>query len=527
VRIAPEEQGEYEEVLDEDSNGRTIGRLSYKPAKSINDLTRVGGDEWLRQKVEVDMAKEFEKLTLRTYTPLTIDMASEVEELTGTPYTLKDENLAMAQTIHDVTKRPYTKYNFGLQRKATGPSELRNRFSQAVAEVFALKQAGLDMDLSKFANRGVYNPPRWVKDIKLARTESGELVLELPRYKSLDEFLEVMQTAPEWEATPIEEEELLVEEAEDHLDPVLPQEQLPTMDPATPEFKREAVVKMDSEKKPFDFMSNRPVPRAKPVPEPEPVVEEVVVQEPPSPEGDLVTSPLTRAAETEPVNEVAPAAASESRHSILQDRAERLAEDFAALKESVQGSKSGASATKTEEMRWRQIPVTDVAVKFALFKRIFQLTGIRISDPKLTSTDTLGDLYSHLCEAAKPQPTSLFTALHVEGQKARERAKKLQTTSTPDTTAPRRRADLGDLINLGNVELRRVKPTKTEKRTKSGQQKVIQYALQERGLGGAFSSSMRRSKGKKKAMQELSMKTDFGKALSAKGVKYLERDVQQ
>jgi hypothetical protein len=38
------------------------------------------------------------------------------------------------------------------------------------------------------------------------------------------------------------------------------------------------------------------------------------------------------------------------------------------------------------------------------------------------------------------------------------------------------------LITLGNVELRRVKPTKTEKRSNTGMQKVVEYALWERGL---------------------------------------------
>jgi hypothetical protein len=107
------------------------------------------------------------------------------------------------------------------------------------------------------------------------------------------------------------------------------------------------------------------------------------------------------------------------------------------------------------------------------------LTGLRIPDPQLTSSDTLGDLYGHLCAAAKPQPTSLFSAIHIEGQKARERTKQ----QAPTQAASRHKADLGDLIKLGNVELRRVKANKTEKRTKIGQNKVIDYALWERGLG--------------------------------------------
>jgi hypothetical protein len=368
VRIAPEEQGEYEEILEDD--GKKPQFPWYKPAEKIHGLERVGGEEWLRQKLEKEMAKEFEKLTLRTYTPLTLEMADEIEELTGTPYTLKDENLMMAQTVHEVTKRPYTGYNFGLHRKVAHSSELRSRFTQAVAEVYALRHAGLDLDLSKFANRGVYDPPRWVRDIKLVKTDSGDLALAFPKHKSLEDLLEIMQTAPTWESAPAEEEELLVEEADDLLDPVLPQEQLPTMDPDTPAFKRAAVIKMDGEKKPFDFMSNRPVPRAKPVEEP--VVEEVVIQEAvaakdvtPTP-APTSASPATHATDAAPVYETSPAAASKSRHSILEDRAQRLADDLVELQNAVQRSRSGVSGPKSEETKWRQIFINDINVKFAV-----------------------------------------------------------------------------------------------------------------------------------------------------------------
>ncbi|KAI4655443.1 hypothetical protein J4E93_000155 [Alternaria ventricosa] len=505
VRIAPEDQGEYEEVLDEEASKSP----QYKPAKYLRGLPRVGGEEWLQEKVEKDLAKEFEKLTLRTYTPLTLDMANEIEELTGTPYTLKDENLLMAQTVHEKTKRPYTDYNFGLHAKATRVTDMRARFTQAVAEIYALKQADLDMDLSKFANRGVYDRPRWVKDIKLVKTETGELALAFPQHKSLDDLLETMQTAPSWETEPAESDELLVEEVVEELeDAGLAQEQVQTMDPDTPAHKRAAVVKMDGENKPFDFMSNRPVPRAKPVEAPvkEVVVEEVVVQETTPPQGaqeGLQPESLDHAADPEPVNQIAPAAASESRHAILEERAQRLAADFAALKNSVQQSSRKSSAIKPEETKWRNVPVTDINVKFALYKRLYQLTGCRISDPHLSSANTLGDLYNHLLEAAKPQPTSLFSAMHIEGQKARERAKQ-QATSDAEA---KRRADLGDLINMGNVELRRVKPTKVEKRSKTGQDKVISYALWERGLGSGIPARLGQMKqknrrGVKKAQPE-------------------------
>jgi hypothetical protein len=116
VRIAPEEQGEYEEVLEEDSNGiRNARRVHnvpeyYKPADAGRGLQHVGGETWVQQRLERDMAMEFEKLTMQTYTPLSLDMANDIEGMTGTPYTLLDGNLLLAQTVHEVTQRPYTKY---------------------------------------------------------------------------------------------------------------------------------------------------------------------------------------------------------------------------------------------------------------------------------------------------------------------------------------------------------------------------------------------------------------------------------
>jgi hypothetical protein len=141
IRIAPEEQGEYEEVLEEDGprnanarknvygqvteppgslarrNKAALARQNkYVPAEKGSserpghELLHVGGEKWLQQKLEREMAKEFEKLTMQTYTPLSLDMANDIETMTGTPYTLRDDNLMMAQTVHQVTNRPYTKY---------------------------------------------------------------------------------------------------------------------------------------------------------------------------------------------------------------------------------------------------------------------------------------------------------------------------------------------------------------------------------------------------------------------------------
>lgn len=109
VRIAPEDQGEEIEVLEEDAS---VKFPHYRKAEYGRGLKHVGGEEWLAKNEESDMAKEFEKLTLRTYTPLSLDMADQIEEWTGTPYTLRDENLLMAQTVHQVTERPYTDFKW-------------------------------------------------------------------------------------------------------------------------------------------------------------------------------------------------------------------------------------------------------------------------------------------------------------------------------------------------------------------------------------------------------------------------------
>ncbi|KAF2852844.1 actin-domain-containing protein [Plenodomus tracheiphilus IPT5] len=505
VRIAPEEQGEYEEVLDDAVVARKQlayqpEQRGYRPAASTHALPRVGDEAWLRQRLEGDMAREYEKLTLRTYTPLSLDMANDIEGLTGTPYTLRDENLLLAQTVHDATGRPYTHYNFGLHRKATTPRELRQRFGRAVVEVFVLKQAGLDMDLHKLPNGGVYEAPRWVQDIKLYRTDTGKLSLAFPQHNSAEELLKLMHIAPRLEESVQEIDDVLIDAAEadvevptpDLQEPTMPEEQLPLMDPATPAFKRAAVVKVDADKN-FDFMSNRPVPRAKPIEQPEPITE-VKAEEP-------VTAKAV-------VAEVASEGALPTAHVINPIP-------------NVAQAEAGPDASTMEGLQWRGVRIDNIALKFAIYKRVHQLTSLRIPDPQLSSTETLGDLFGYLCAAAKPQPTTLHSAIFIEGQKARERSKHQQ--SRHDSPA-RQKANLGDLINLGNVEIRRTRPNKTEKNIKTGLDKVVQYALWERGLHVPGHTSSSR-KGEKKVHRSKSAVggPDLGRLISKEGAEYLAK----
>lgn len=122
-------------------------------------------------------------------------------------------------------------------------------------------------------------------------------------------------------------------------------------------------------------------------------------------------------------------------------------------------------------------------------------------------------MYGFLRDVAKPAPASLFSTLHTEGQIIREKAK-TQLTAT-DILHPKKKATVGDLLTLGNVELKRRKPTATEKRIDTGLHKVVEYALWERGLASAKTGKKR---GKTSAKQ-----TDVpvGTPLNKKSAKFL------
>jgi hypothetical protein len=226
------------------------------------------------------------------------------------------------------------------------------------------------MDMAKLANRGIYQRKLWIEDIRLRRTDTGELALAFPARRTAEDLIRLMQEVPAWEPTEtaaedelvdVAEEDSLVDEAADLLAPVLPQSPAPVMDPATPAFKRAAVVKIDPDKKPFDFMSNRPVPRAAPAEAPVEEVLEVVEPafEPPQP----ALSPLvgiTSAVET------SHSTLSELRLAVLEHRAQRLSNTVAVLRKITRQSDSSPSLPKAEEVKWRHVPITDPALKFAV-----------------------------------------------------------------------------------------------------------------------------------------------------------------
>ncbi|KAL5387047.1 hypothetical protein PMIN06_008467 [Paraphaeosphaeria minitans] len=505
VRIAPEEQGEEIEVLEEEmqavksarrqhAHDEKLVKQPYKEA-TVGPLLHVGGKEWIEQAEEVRLAKEFEKLTQRTYTPMTQAMADEVEKLSGTYYTLRDENLMMAQTFDEVTGKPYTDFSFGRTTRVTKPEALRTNFHQAVIEIHALKQAGKDLDISKQANRGIYEAPEWIQNVKLQRNQKGKMALAFPAGQSLESLLAEMERIPDY-APPAPEAldpEALEEVVEAELrategEPVIPaapvvEEPPPTMDPATPAFKRAALVKDDAEKPKFDFMSNRPVPRkvqpVEPVTEVVETVQKVTVEQPVAATPALhIDAAFANSSKT--LNEL--------RHAILESAAsssERNVSDLRKLLHNTSTPTTSKVVLRVEsgsQVKWQQVPVTDIQLKFALSKRLTQLTGHYISDPHLTSAKDLGDLYHQICGTAKSKPTDVYSYLHTEGTRQNHHINML-TRNHPEGAVIKARAPVtGELLKAGNVQILRKKPTKEERRVQVGLHKVVHREMVSKGL---------------------------------------------
>jgi hypothetical protein len=108
-------------------------------------------------------------------------------------------------------------------------------------------------------------------------------------------------------------------------------------------------------------MSNRPVPRVKPA-EVAAVQEAIeAAAEPPVPSSRLTE--LMSAFET------SQAVVNGLRHTVLEHRAQRIFDDIAALRAAAPQKKpstSPSSSSPAEKFKWRPVPITELAVKFAV-----------------------------------------------------------------------------------------------------------------------------------------------------------------
>ncbi|KAK1675438.1 ribosomal subunit 39S-domain-containing protein [Colletotrichum godetiae] len=101
---------------------------------------------------------------------------------------------------------------------------------------------------------------------------------------------------------------------------------------------------------------------------------------------------------------------------------------------------------------WKSISLEDARFKFAVHKRVFQLTGHRVHDAKLAQINTVGDLIATI--VTPPKPTKVAEAI----------------------------AQQGELLDLPNVRVRDTRVTPIDKEIEVGRWKVIKQELKKRGL---------------------------------------------
>ncbi|OHW97948.1 hypothetical protein CSPAE12_03318 [Colletotrichum incanum] len=101
---------------------------------------------------------------------------------------------------------------------------------------------------------------------------------------------------------------------------------------------------------------------------------------------------------------------------------------------------------------WKSASLQDAHLKFAVHKRVFQLTGHHVHDAKLAQVNTVADLISTIVKP--PKPTKVADAV-------RER---------------------GELLELPNVRVHDRRVTPIDKETAVGRWKVITEELEKRGL---------------------------------------------
>lgn len=250
--------------------------------------------------------------------------------------------------------------SFGPRTKITELSSLRDKFHQAVVEIHSLKWAKMSLDLSSYPNRGKYGELPWnFNEVTFSLSRHSSPLLRFPTPEGHTQLLEKIQSAPETqpqeETDPLMEvvEELVVEE---------PVKTAENKEAKAPVVRVGALVKQ-TEGKPFDFMSNRPVPRVvKPKEEPTPA-QVVETAEKAQPVGELdVASKAEKSRE----------AVAGIRQTILEAAAQKSEQEVVTLREQVRGT-TISLATESNNVvepilgtKYRDIPLASNKVKFAV-----------------------------------------------------------------------------------------------------------------------------------------------------------------
>jgi len=242
---------------------------------------------------------------------------------------------------------------------------LRQSFHRAVVEIYALKEAGKNLDISNQVNRGIYDPPTWMDQIKLHDSADGKLALSFPGQHTLETLIECIERVPEWSP----EEDVAVDQPQEDLVTAVADENVqPQMDPETPAYKRAALVKEDPDRKPFDFMSNRPVPKANPA-------------EPTPEAADKANKPDAVGPTESPSKiDVMPETLAGSKRLAQEERSDILkavlakVEHHENLMEQIQKDWDTILCKSDGQVKWRHVPLTDLEIKFAVNPPTFSFT---------------------------------------------------------------------------------------------------------------------------------------------------------
>jgi hypothetical protein len=230
--------------------------------------------------------------------------------------------------------------------------------------VYALKQAGLNMDLAAYPKRGEFYPPIDFGSVTLTTSPIEGLSLSFPSPEAQAQLLEMIQETPAEQLK--QGEEVLTEEIEELVEE-RPAEPVKAAEPA-PVVKGGALMKQ-AEGRAFDFMSNRPVPRSKPA-EPTPAASETAVER---------STPVepSRHLKFESQAETSRKAIADLRHTILDTRARSAEDTLTSIRNVLRGNveASGSQSSAVEEpvgeTKYRHVPLSDPAIKFAVsFQRL-------------------------------------------------------------------------------------------------------------------------------------------------------------
>ncbi|ORX99548.1 hypothetical protein BCR34DRAFT_592864 [Clohesyomyces aquaticus] len=452
IRISAEELGEEQEVVGDSELGEDY---EYEPASTWDTvdsegnkgtLEIIGGELWQRKMQEWHIQeRHLNYMTLKDEAERNQAIREWYREAKELKIPIESREEARRWLLAGIAEWS-DEDAFAPGDKMTGEGPLYAAFRRAVVEVHMLSQNGYDP--SKMAYPSLEDNVAAIDCVRLENTRNGTLRIsytESARREILRDILPAQEdpTKIDWTLAEVDSAQEVDEVPDDALEVV---DEAVKME-SSGKKAASAAAKPPIKAKPFDFMSNRPVPRTKPAVESPPPAAEVM-ETPTVVELEPVPSP---AAELE-ASATASSEAVAAMQTAVRDTIERLAAQSITVQKPT--DPEPAMTARQERELIEHTKLRDWNIKFAISKRLLQLTGHRMSDPFLGSSSTLGFLFAHL----------------------------VATTSYPAKPLHEQIANSTPLTALPNVTIHAKRLTPLDKEKPLGRFKVIEYALRERGL---------------------------------------------